>query len=1179
MLRFCFGASGAGKSTGLYREVIERSMEDLGTNFFVIVPDQFTMQTQKDVVKMHPSHAIMNIDVLSFSRLSHRIFEEVGWSSISVLGDLGKSLVLRRVSDILGDKLPIIGRNMHKPGFIDEVKSTISEFMQYGIGDDALLVLEEKSRERGALNLKIKDLRLLYSEFLNYINGKYITTEETLDVLCRAIAKSELLRDSVVVFDGFTGFTPIQYRVIKELLRDCREVVVSLTINPEDDPYSGVYEEQELFMLSKKTVLDLQKLEYAVELEKSGGASFPGFEAYRNMRNSDNSDILITDKPVKRYIGNPSLAFLEENLFRYNSNIYQGEENSIEIYEAQTPTEEIRQTMIKIADLIRAGKYAYRDIALVCGSLDNYADTIDKQARKFDIPVYIDKNSGLLLNPFVEYITSAINIVISGYKYEDVFHYMRSGMTDFSHEDTDLLENYVRALGIKGKKQWEDRFMRRMPRKFMSGKRAEEATDKEVALLTRLEEMRKSISEDLAPLFTVKKGSVSDITKALLAVIEKGKSAEKLDSYRAKFEEKGDRKKAKEYEQIYDKIINLLKQMDDLMGDEVLDLTEYSDILSAGFSEIEVGTIPQDVDRIIVGDIERTRLREVRVLFFVGVNDGYIPANTGSGGILSDIDRQYLVDLDTGVELAPTPRQQMYIQRLYLYMNLTKPTDRLYLSYSELSGDGKTMRPAYLIPKIASMFPDITITRPENGDFESQTVSFMDSRDKLADMIREYALGILEDDGKKNFLTLYKTIQEYLIEREGSSKTIASITEAAFKHYENKPLAKMLALSLYGANLENSVSRLEQFASCCYAHFIKYGLRIDERKEYEFDVADLGNVFHSVLEKYTAEVMKGDTKWRDLDKSKSDEILSRALTECVDGYGETILLSSARNQYMIDRIKRILTRTVDTLQYQISKGHFEPAFVEMDFREAGNIDEINIALSEDEKNHITERMKLHGRIDRIDLYEDSDHVYVKVIDFKSGNHKFNVASLYYGLQLQLVMYMNVATALEKKISGNKEIVPAALLYYHVDDPMAEGGSDLQPDVINESIREKLRTTGLVNENMDVINLLDEGLSGKSDVIPVELKKDGSPTSRSDTVTASDYQAIASYTEKKIREFGKSILNGEIGINPYELGDRSSCTYCAYRSICGYDERIEGFEKRKLDDDKAKALEIIRSENS
>ncbi len=1171
MLRFCFGASGSGKSTRLYNEIIDRSIKEPGTSFYIIVPDQFTMQTQKDVVKMHPSHAIMNIDVLSFGRLSHRIFEELGLSSFSVLDDLGKSLVLRRVSDILGPKLPIIGKNMHKPGYIDEVKSTISEFMQYGISDEALLLLEEKSSSKGALNSKIKDLRLLYSEFLKYISGKYITAEETLDVLCRAIPDSRIMKDSVIVFDGFTGFTPIQYRVIKNLLEVAREVIVSLSISADNDPYSGSYEEQELFMLSKKTVLDLQKLEYPGNMS---------FDAWRNVRNqemagSEYGDIFIKETPVKRLEGNEPLSFLEQNLFRYNSKKYEKQQDVIQIYAATNPAEEVRQTLIKISDLVREKNYAYRDIALVCGGLDNYSDIIEKEARKFNIPVYVDKNSSLLLNPFIEYITSAINIVISGYRYEDVFHYMRSGMTVFSPEDTDLLENYVKALGIKGRKAWEDRFMRRMPRKFKSlGK--DNDSEKELLLLEKLEAMREHISTSLKPLFEVKKGKVSDITEALLQVIQEEQCEEKLLLYKEKFEALGDGKKAREYDQIYGKIMNLLEQINELLGDDVIELSEYKDILSAGFSEIEVGTIPQDVDRIIVGDIERTRLRELKVLFLLGVNDGYIPSNAGSGGILSDIDRQYLMELDTGVELAPTPRQQMYIQRLYLYLNLTKPTDRLYLSYAELGADGKSLRPAYLVPKLLQMYTDLKVEKPEDGSFESQLVTVMDSRDVISELIRKYAIGVLEDSEKRNFITLYRTLKDSDV---SGSNMINKITEAAFKRYEDKPLSRAIALSLYGANLENSVSRLEQFAGCCYAHFIKYGLTLEERKEYEFDAADLGNVFHQVLEKYTHEVMKGPKKWQDITKEESDEMLNRILSECVDGYGETILMSSARNQYMTDRIKRILTRTVDTLKYQISKGHFEPAYVEMDFREAGNIDEINITLSEDEKNKIITGMKLHGRIDRIDLCEDQNHVYVKVIDFKSSGHKFNVAALFYGLQLQLVMYMNVATAAMEKKSGGKSAVPAAVLYYHVDDPMAEGKQDMQLDDINEAIKDKLRATGLVNDNIEVINLMDEGLSGKSDVIPVEIKKDGTLSSRSEAVSVDDYNAISHFVDKKIKEFGNRILNGEITVNPYEMGERTSCTYCSYRSICGFDEKIDGFEKRKLDIKKDEAMELIRSMNN
>jgi len=1176
MLRFCFGASGAGKSTRIYEEIINRSMDDPGTDYLIIVPDQFTMQTQKDVVKMHPSHAIMNIDVLSFGRLSHRVFEETGHGSFSVLDDVGKTLVLRLVADMLGERLPVLGGNMHRPGYIDEVKSTISEFMMYDIGDEELALLEEKSVRKGALNSKLKDLRLLYSEFLKYIEGKYITTEETLDVLTRALPKSTLIRDSVIVFDGFTGFTPIQYRVIKELLALSKELIVSLTIDPRDNPYAESFGEQELFMLTKKTVRDLERLEFDVQREN--GSTITDFSVFRQLRHQEmakgslQGDIFIKDETNARHRGNDALLYLERSLFRYKNAPFTGDNNSVFIYEATNLAEEVRQTMIGIKDLVRTKGYAYRDIALVCGSLEAYGEQIDRAAKRFDIPVYVDQNTSIMLNPFIEYITSALNIVISGYKYEDVFHYMRSGLTSFDMADTDLLENYVRSLGIRGEKAWEDKFLRRMPKRFKKYADPKKRSEKDLLDLEKLEGMRKAINSHLSGLFKVKNATAKEIIKALRAVIDNNNSCEKLEGYKQRFEAEGNLKKAREYDQIYNKVMALFDQIEGLIGDEKLELSEFKDIVTAGIGEISVGTIPQDVDRIIVGDIERTRLKEVKVLFFVGVNDGNIPSNVGGGGILSDIDRQFLIDLGTEVEFAPTPRQQMYIQRLYLYMNLTKPTDKLYLSYAELSGDGKSQSPAYLIPKLLSMYEGLTVTRPEDDSIENQLASKKDGIYTLSTLLCDYARGQSSKENLRYISALSKAVSD-----EAGKDLLGRLTEEAFKHYESLPLSKAIAVALYGATLENSVSRLEQFASCAYAHFIRYGLRPMEREDYEFDASDLGNVFHKVLEKYTGQIIDKKIDWKTLSKEDSDKMLNDALTECADAYGDSILRSSARNQFMIDRIRRILLRTVDTLKYQMTKGSFEPAYVEMSFEEAGSIDDINIALSEDEKHVITERMKLNGRIDRVDLYEDPEHVYVKVMDFKSSGHKFNVASLYYGLQLQLVMYMNVASAVQKKLSPGKEVVPAAILYYHVTDPVVDGKEGMITDDINKAVIDKLKMTGLVNENMDIVKLLDKDISGTSDIIPVMIKKDGGFGARSQTATREEYQAISNFVGRKIKEFGKNILDGDISVNPYVRDNSDSCTYCSYRSICGYDDRIKGYKKRNLDLTPEEALSIIVSE--
>ena len=201
----------------------------------MIVPDQFTMQTQMDFVTASPKGGIMNIDILSFSRLAHRIFEETGGNRKPVLDDTGKSLVLQKVAANLKEQLPTLGSFLHKQGYIHEVKSAISEFMQYGIGTEDVSKLIAYAGKRGALVQKLKDLETLYKGFTEYIRGNFITTEEKLDVLRRSLSKSKILPGSVVVFDGFTGFTPIQMEVIGELFVHAKEVCFSIILDGKEN--------------------------------------------------------------------------------------------------------------------------------------------------------------------------------------------------------------------------------------------------------------------------------------------------------------------------------------------------------------------------------------------------------------------------------------------------------------------------------------------------------------------------------------------------------------------------------------------------------------------------------------------------------------------------------------------------------------------------------------------------------------------------------------------------------------------------------------------------------------------------------------------------------------------------------------------------------------------------------
>lgn len=1138
-LRYYMGPSGAGKSTKLYKEIIERSGVETKRNFLVVVPDQFTMQTQKEMVLAHPRGGIMNIDVLSFGRLAHRIFEEVGGNEKPVLDDTGKSLILRKLAEKRTEELKAFGKNLNRQGYIHEIKSMLSEFMQYGISLPKLEEMRKCCEGRGLLYQKLTDLQVLYTDFLSYINEKYITTEETLERVCKVLHKSDIIKDSVVVFDGFTGFTPIQNQFIGALLPITSEVIVTVTVDRREEPFV-LDGEQKLFYLSKKTIQSLNTLAKETGVPRG-------------------EDVLLMDVPVKRYQENPVLAHLEDNLFRYPAKEYrlpsdvESEDMAVRILECTTPKEEVKQMSLCMEELIRKNNWCYRDFAVVTGDLTTYAPYIETRFEQSDIPYFMDQTRGIVLNPVIEYIKSALNIVLYDFKCEHIMHYLRSGMSSFTMEEADEFENFVLARNINGRKKYEKIFTENVSRR-------ETATEREVEKLLRLNEMRLRLLEELAPLLDMNK-ITSDMVRKLYDFLVQSNVEEKLQSYADMFLQSGDIAKEKEYRQIYGLIMDLLDQVISLIGDDAITLKEFKEILEAGFGEIQVGTIPQNVDRVVVGDIERTRLKPVKVLFFLGVNDGNIPKSAGSGGLISDLDRQFI--LEQGFELAPTPRQQMFIQRLYLYLNMTKPSHQLVISYAGMGSDGKSIRPSYLIETLKKLYPNLIIEKPQMKEQLLQVATYRDALELFAQKIRTFCeCGEITGD----IADLY----EALIQNEDTKEQVQLLMRYAFFRYTGNPLTAHVARLLYGDELQNSVSRLETFARCSYAHFLQYGMALREREGFEFEAVDLGNVFHGVLEEFSTRLEKENTDWLHFTKEQGEQWIEEAIEAQSVAYKESVLYSNARNRYAILRITRIMKKTVFSLQRQLQKGMFTPKRFELGFWKQ---------LEKEKDGNMT--MSIRGRIDRIDTYEADDKVYVKVMDYKSGHKKFDVVSFYYGLQLQLVVYMEQALEKVKKEHKNKQVVPAAMLYYAVSDPLVRGQKMTEED-LQALVQKELVMRGLVNYEDDICTLLDGELSKtsvSSDVISVSTDKNGAFKAGSEIASTEEFEKLSTFVNKKMQEIGTKIRQGEMDKKPYKKADMTGCTYCAYQGVCGFDTRLDGYKMNNITISAEEAMEKIMAEES
>lgn len=1115
-LQFVLGPSGAGKSHFIFEKIIKESLEHPEERYLVIVPEQFTLQTQKELVTMHPQKGILNIDVLSFNRLAHRVFSETGGDTLPVLEETGKSLVLQRVIQEKGQELKVLGGTLRQPGAVGQMKALISELIQYSVAPEEL---EEWAEKDDLLSCKLRDVGVIYSGFCEYLSEKYLTAEELPELLCSVIGDSRLVRGSTVVLDGFTGFTPAQCRVLEQLFRLCGQVYVTAAMDPREDLYrkDGPHR---LFYMTRKMIRKL------TETAAAAGAEVLAPRWIQPGKKS-------------RFAGSPALAFLEHNLFRYGREVWQGGQGELSLCAAETPVMEMEYAAGTILRLVRERGCRYRDFAVVTGDLSAYGKEALRAFAAGGIPCFVDEKQPALANPFVEFIRAALDMAVQSYSYESVFRYLRCGFTGLDRGEIDRMENYVLALGIRGRKQYEERWMR-----SYKGAQPEEAEEMNLLRERFVEE-----TGDFAAGMRERRSTAGRKTRVLYDLIVKMGAQKKLKAQEENFAGRGELALQKEYSQIYGIVMRFLDKVVEVLGNEPMSLRDYQKIVEAGLSEVQVGLIPPTGDQVLVGDIERTRLKNIKYLFFVGLNEGIVPKPASGAGILSETDREELSV--RGRELSPTSREEMYMQRFYLYLSLTKPSQGLFLSYCKADAGGSALLPSYLVGTVRKLFPGLVLRDLETQLGETERLETSRGiRDRfLKGLHRE-----LEGQSDAAFGALYR----WYAGDAQRKKELAKLLNAAFSENCRSGIGRAAARALYGRELTNSATRLEQFASCAFAHFLKYGLLLRERERYEFSPTDMGTVMHEALERFSQKMEKKGLSFRDISDEARNALADEALEEITGDYGNTILHSSSRNAYQIERLRRILRRTVWALQEQIRRGSFTPEGAEIAFS-VGGLPAMDVALSEDE------RMLLKGRIDRLDVCREGDRLYLRVIDYKTGNTTMDLALLSEGLQLQLAVYLNAALDLERKRYRGCSVEPAGIYYYRIGDPLVEAPAGESQEERERELLKALSLDGLSRQEEEILFLLDQelGKSGRSEIIPVAFKKDGSLMKYSRVGGGEDFRAICRFTERKVRELGRAILDGRTEAAPYRMEKSTACDFCPYRGVCGFDEKIPGFSYRRL----------------
>lgn len=1121
-LAMIYGRSGSGKTKELFRR-LWKSLEaddDFTKKRYVIVPDQFSYMMEKKILAEFGERYVFAIQVVGFRMLSQRILERVGGIKKPLLSPVGRSMLISALAVKNKDKLKLYRTSAAYAGFADMTADTIRELKNYALTPDKL-VETAGSLPASELKSKLQDVALLFADYEAKLHENFVDAEDQLDTAIGKLRESDFLKGAEFYFDEFSDFTPKQLEMIQVLLKK-GQVLITLTYDEGlDAKYNGV------FSLTRDTDSALMAMvrDAGISLEKPVFLKGPG-----------------------RFRDNPELAHLEREFYNYPNNIYPGDVRTVALYRALNPFEEMEYVARDIVNRVRDGGLRYRDIAILLRDLDTYGATLQSVMKQYGIPVFIDARKEIDTNPLATFISGFFEIRRRNFQFEAVFKYLKTHLLKISQADLDALENYCLANGITGWRWKDEIWTHQVP----DVKNELKATQ----LLNNLNEVKDLVVEPLVRAFEALEAAADVRAMAEIFyefLVETG-AMEVFLGWTAEFKEK-DSEQYREYSQIMDSLLQILDQMVEAMGQEKMSVDDFGNTLLVGLSSVKIALIPATLDQVIVGDIARVRSGGVNGIYIVGANDGVLPRIPSTAGIFTDSDRALLTEAQ--LNLSKDARTRAFYEQFYVYNALTIGRDFLTVTYPTADAEGKSLRPSMIIGRLKKIFPDLreTISQSylEKGSPGRETItSEREAFRELIGQMRRHHDGISVDPVWQEVYSRFQAKPEF-------KDRLDTVGEGLY--YTNYPAELKVEHmdELYGKHLQLSVSKLESYNRCPFAYFVKYGLRAQERREFILKTPDVGNLMHDVLDRFTKRIKEDNLDWKSITPDYTRRSVDELMAKTLEAMSNPILTSSKRYSHMAGKIKRIITASVDVIKDQIVRGDFEPLYSEIEFGRHAAIPAIVLDLDDDH------RVSIEGRIDRVDVLRDHDKNYIRIIDYKSGARELSLEEIIYGLQMQLLVYLDVILRNSEKILKG-QAVPGAVLYFRVTRPAIENGAQMSDEELQENILKELRLKGLILEDAKVVLSMDRTMQEISLVIPAKLKA-GEVTALGNQknliVSEAQFDKLRDYNTQVIKRVCTSLIQGDISITPVKKGEVAACAWCDYKSICQFDPSQKGNEYKKI----------------
>ncbi len=1069
-IRLVYGRAGYGK-TQYITERITRRVSD-NEKSVLVVPEQYTHIAEHKLLSAVGSISVQTAEVTSFNKMVRRMEKEKGIKDI--LSPMAKSIIMADV--ISYTDLKYFEKASLSSGFADMCLSLAGEFKKYCVTPEQIDNVNQNNNN-ARLKLKLEDISKVYAEYIRRVSEKGFDSDDGASALAEHICEDWHIEDTVFFFDEFTSFIPQEMEIIKQISLKAKDVYITLCTDGVDSVlFAPVFDTVEkISRMCKDANIQLCEPVVLTENKKHG----------------------------------KELAFLEKNLFPYPKDKYDDDCLDVSIFSAANPYEEVELAARTILRLCRDNGYRYRDIGVICSNIDAYASYIKPVFEKHGISYFIDEKSPVLNHSIVTFILNVLDIYLNDYSNETVFSFLKSGFCNVDLNSVYLLENYCRSTNMH-KSTWlnDEKWNNLMCKYGVCDEEAEKLCTVRDKIIKPLSEFHNSIKG---------RHGVCHICTCLYEYLINTGLTIHIEERLKFFEQEKDILHGEEYEKIWNIIIGALDALADVLGDKTVNVKNFRMLLQTAFSGYSIGYIPTSLDDVFVGNITRSKPDNIKALFVLGANDGVFPAPAVCGELINDGDKALLAS--EGIELSTDAKTRAFFERFFMYTTFTVPKDMLYVSFSRADNSSETMRPSFVLSDFRRIFPDLII----ESDVLEDTTDFgqMDyitaqipTLEKMTEKITQYREGA-------EVSPVWLDVYDYFCRNFDFGTKLE-------KYYAHTNTAQKIDSGLISEFVPDefytTISRLQRYRSCRYSYFLEYVLKLKDNSPFDITAMDTGSFVHSVIENICRDMQSDGYGF----ETVTDEYIYGKIDEFIEDFIRKLTENSAyisnRKLYVIKRLRGAIFKAVSLIRNHIVNSKFEPLGYEMKFGE-GEIGCIEFELGNGKKAKVT------GVIDRSDVYHAEDGDYVRVIDYKTGNKTFNLTDVFYGLDVQLFVYLNALVASK----GNYKYGGA--LYFKIDDPIYKANNKYDEDKTEEKNAGELRMKGLMLDTEDVL-----------------LASDADTAKASKKATYQNFVDLDKHLRKIIKDLCKEISEGNIDIAPYKKQDFSPCQYCGYKSVCRFDVR-------------------------